>query len=674
MRRLHASLFGALAASSPVPFAIGSWMHGTQALQRLSWVLLVATLATLCIACASLVITRRPRIGVLLTSLGMVGIVALLASVLRQFPALALAVALAALAILHFMWRGVEQTVRAYLTRRSTLVAHARGAALVALGFWGLTWFTGLSAEAWVELCSLGLTFSIAGMFGARWLLREGTRRVVHASFLLGAVWVAALGIMAGWGWWWSCVHTAALVPATIVICLRMRPRASIERLDWLEPVLWRPERLLVATFLALCLAGTVSLALPASAATGNRIALVDAAFTAVSAVCVTGLIVLNTPVDFSLVGQAVILLLIQFGGLGIMTFSTAAMHLLGRRMSLRHEGAVAGLISLQDRSQLFNATRRLILFTFTTEALGAICLLVAFIWHGDSLPQGLWRAVFTSISAFCNAGFALQSDSLIPYQGSPWVLHVVAALIIVGGLSPAVVLLSPHVLRRTGRPIGAQIKLTLSTTLLLLVIGCIFILAVEWSNTLAGLSFWQRFHNAWFQSVTLRTAGFNSIDIAAVHPATLSLMIVWMFVGGSPGGTAGGIKTTTMAILVLAVVAAVRGRWTVTSFGRRLSHKTVYKAAAITTVGAVTVWLSLMAMQLTQSIPVVMAFFEVVSALGTVGLSIGGTGLLDGVGKVLIMVCMFSGRVGPLTLFMFLSHRVEQTVWERPEEEIEVG
>jgi trk system potassium uptake protein TrkH len=388
----------------------------------------------------------------------------------------------------------------------------------------------------------------------------------------------------------------------------------------------------------------------------------------------VTGLIVLDTPVDFSLIGQAVILVLIQLGGLGIMTFSTAAMHLLGRRMSLRHEGAVAGLISPQDRSQLFNATRRLIIFTFTTEALGAICLLVAFIWHGDSLPQGLWRAVFTSISAFCNAGFALQSDNLIPYQSNPWVLHVVATLIIVGGLSPAVVLVTPQVLRRTGRPVGAQVKLTLSTTLLLLVIGCIFILSVEWTNTLAGLSFWQRFHNAWFQSVTLRTAGFNSIDIAAVHPATLSLMIVWMFVGGSPGGTAGGIKTTTLAILVLAVVAAVRGRWAVTSFGRRLSHKTVYKAAAITTVGAVTVWLSLMAMQLTQVIPVDMALFEVVSALGTVGLSIGGTALLDEVGKVLIMLCMFSGRVGPLTLFMFLSHRIEQSVWERPEEEIEVG
>jgi trk system potassium uptake protein TrkH len=312
--------------------------------------------------------------------------------------------------------------------------------------------------------------------------------------------------------------------------------------------------------------------------------------------------------------------------------------------------------------------------FTFVTEALGAACLWVAFIGQSDSLWQALWQAVFTSVSAFCNAGFALQSDNLVSYQRQPWVLHVVAALIVAGGLSPLVVLSIPDALRRTGRPVAAQIKLALSTTLLLLVIGCVFILTVEWGNTLGGLSLWHRIHNAWFQSVTLRTAGFNSIDIAAVRPATLTLMIVWMFIGGSPGGTAGGIKTTTVATLALAVSAAVRGRWTVTCFRRRLSHRTVYKATAIASVGAVVVLVSLVIMQLTQAMPTGTALFEVVSALGTVGLSIGGTSLLDEVGKLLIMACMFMGRVGPLTLFMFLSHRPQQSVWERPEEEIEVG
>jgi trk system potassium uptake protein TrkH len=206
-------------------------------------------------------------------------------------------------------------------------------------------------------------------------------------------------------------------------------------------------------------------------------------------------------------------------------------------------------------------------------------------------------------VSAFCNAGFALHSDNLMSFQRQPWVLHVVAALIIAGGLSPLVVLSIPDVVRRTGRPVAAQIKLALSTTLLLLVVGCVFILTVEWGNTLEGLSIWHRLHNAWFQSVTLRTAGFNSIDMASIRPATLTLMLVWMFIGGSPGGTAGGIKTTTVATLFLAVVAAVRGRWTVTCFRRRLSHRTVYKATAIATVGVVVVLMSLLIKKLTQTL-----------------------------------------------------------------------
>lgn len=670
MRRPYAGVVGGLAAISPLPFAIGSWVHGPRALYSPSWVY-VAVLTSLCIVWASLAMARKPRLGALLISLGLVGGMALLAGALEQSPALALAFVLSALMLLHVIWRGIQYPERRHVAQ-SLLVARARGAALAALGFWGGAGL--VQQSSWVALGALTLACSIASLFGLHWLVREWSRHRIRAGILVGAACMAVLGSLTAWGWWWGCVTAVALIPATMAVCLPRRQRLGMKRIDWWEPILGYPERLLVATFLALCLAGTVMLALPVSSATERGIAIVDAAFTAVSAVCVTGLIVLDTPVDFSVAGQVVILVLIQLGGLGIMTFSTAAIHLLGGRMSLRHEGAVAGLVSPQDRSQLFNATRRLIVFTFTTEALGALCLFVAFIGHGDALWPALWRAVFTAVSAFCNAGFALQSDNLMSYQQQPWVLHFVAILIIAGGLSPVVVLSIPAIVRRTGRPVAAQIQLALSTTLLLLVVGFVFILAVEWTNTLGGLPRWQRVHNAWLQSVTLRTAGFNSVDIAAVRPATLTLMLVWMFIGGSPGGTAGGIKTTTLATLVLAVVAAVRGRWTVTSFRRRLSHRTVYKATAIATVGVVTVLVALIAMQLTQAMPPGMALFEVVSALGTVGLSIGGTNLLDGVGKALIMACMFMGRVGPLTLFMFLSHRVQQTVWERPEEEIEVG
>jgi trk system potassium uptake protein TrkH len=342
--------------------------------------------------------------------------------------------------------------------------------------------------------------------------------------------------------------------------------------------------------------------------------------------------------------------------------------------MSLRQEGAVARLVSPKDRSQIFASTRRIITFTLACEALGAVLLTPAFITHGDSMPQALWRALFTSVSAFCNAGFALQSTSLVLYQTSGWILHVVAALIVLGGLSPALVLATAGRLRRNARPPSAQSQIALAATGILLLVSFVVILAVESQSSLQGLSFWDRIHNAWFQSVTLRTAGFNSVPMEALRPATITLMMIWMFIGGSPGGTAGGIKTTTAAVLVLAVATAIRGQWLALAFGRSIPHRTVYKAAAITTVGVVSVFAALGAVQLTQAIEALPATFEVISALGTVGLSLGATDQLDGVGKAIIAACMFVGRVGPLTLFIFLSQRSMAIPWRRPEEEIEVG
>jgi trk system potassium uptake protein TrkH len=229
---------------------------------------------------------------------------------------------------------------------------------------------------------------------------------------------------------------------------------------------------------------------------------------------------------------------------------------------------------------------------------------------------------------------------------------------------------------RRRGRrpPVTAQVKLVLAATAVLLAIPFLFLLVVEWHNTLDPFSFWDRVHNAWFQAVTPRTAGFNSLEIAELRPASRTLLMFLMFVGGSPGGTAGGIKTTTATVLLLAVAAAIRGRQSVTSFGRRIRHATIYKAASIATAGVASLCVALVSLQLTQALDPEVALFESVSALGTVGLTIGGTQALDGVGRLLVMVCMFSGRVGPLTLFMFLNERVERAYWQYPEEEIEVG
>jgi trk system potassium uptake protein len=671
---IKSTVNGALLAISLFPLAVAEWVHGAEVTRWFSLVLVTAGLASLALTAGGMLISRRPRLGVLLTHLGMLGLLLLLAKTLKQSQTMTLAVLLCMLSAAFWLWRKYWLAASLHPTIQSPLEARMRLAALASLGFWTIASLVTRADTTWVVYCSLAVSFLVISALVGQWLAQQSTQHLVRAGFLMVAMLISAMGIVFSWTAWWQCLTWATLVPATTIVALPFPRRAGIEQVDWWEPILGHPERLLAVTFLLLCIAGALVLSLSMSATKQSHISVIDALFTAVSAVCVTGLSVLDIPVDVSMLGQVVIVLLIQLGGLGIMTFSTVALVLLGGRMSLRHEGAVASLISPQDRRQLFATARRVLLFTMSVEAVGAAGLVVLFVQHGDTFFQGLWRAVFTAVSAFCNAGFALQSDNLVSYQQDPWVLYVVSTLIILGGLSPAVCLAVPHLLRRTMRPISAQTKIALSATAVLLAGGFFFFVLLEWTNALAGLSFWDRIHNAWLQSVTLRTAGFNSVDITSVRPATLSLMLLWMFVGGSPAGTAGGIKTTTAAVLVLAVAAAVRGRWEVTAFGRRISHKTVYKAAAITTVGAATVLVFLIAMQLTQVMDTDEALFETVSALGTVGLSIGGTAQLDGVGKALIIICMFAGRIGPLTLFMFLSSRAQQAMWERPEEEIEVG
>jgi trk system potassium uptake protein TrkH len=336
------------------------------------------------------------------------------------------------------------------------------------------------------------------------------------------------------------------------------------------------------------------------------------------------------------------------------------------------HEGAVAGLISGPAQGQLFHTVKRVLVVTGVSEGLGAVLLSVLFWLEGDGPLEGLGRGVFTAISAFCNAGFALQSDSLIPYSSNSGILVTVAALIILGGISPFLVVRIPSVV--AGQHARAQDKLILLATGLLVILGTVLFVALEWSASLRSLSMSEKIANALFQSVTLRTAGFNSVDFTQASESTSAFMLFWMFIGGIPGSAAGGIKTTTAAVLVLAVLATVRGHQVVVAFHRRIPHSTVYRATAIATVGVAAVFTAFMAIVLTQRMPAGVALFEVVSALGTVGLSLGGTALLDDLGKLVIIGCMFAGRLGPLTLFMFLTRRSVRETWTRPEEEIQVG
>jgi trk system potassium uptake protein TrkH len=663
---------GGLAAASPLSFLIAGRVHGEASLLGPSWVLVVAIAASASMWMAAHLLTEDPRRGRVFLLAAVCSLFALSGHALLDSPALALAALLAALGWLSPFWvRGLR---RPGLIRRPFFVGRARGASISA-ALISLVVFETLEQKTPIDLAALGMSLAIGLALVLVWMKKYGAAHKKRMAIIAGAIALEVLLVATEWGDWTGMVVCAAIVPAISIFALPLRRRTSLERGAWWEPILSHPERLLGATFAALCALGAMLLALPASLSAGKTISAVDALFTAVSAVCINGLIVLDTASHFSGFGELVILLLIQVGALGIMTFSTAGLSFFVRRLSLRHERAVALLISPDDRGRIFSVTRDVIIFTAITELAGALVLAVCFWVEGDSLAYGAWRALFTSVSAFCNAGFALQVDSLVLYQSNPVVLHTIALLIIVGGLSPVAVLAIPALLRRRGEPVRAGVKIILVSAVVLTVLGFVAFLAMEWSNVLRGMSLADRLHNAWFQSVTLRSAGFNSVALTELRPATISLMMVWMFIGGSHGSTAGGIKTTTLAVLILAAVAAVRGHAEVTVFGRRIPHRTIYKAAAIVIVAAAGVFAALVAVQVTQDMPTLLAFFEVVSALGTVGLSVGGTSLLDGVGKVVIISCMFIGRIGTLTLFMFLSRRAAfAPSWLRPEEEVGVG
>ncbi|MDY0062120.1 MAG: potassium transporter TrkG [Myxococcota bacterium] len=669
----HTTTSGMLLAAAATPFAILQESAGTL-LEAPALSLAAAALVVSLSLLAAYLLPHRTRAGQILATLALLGALALGAPLLVRSPAAALAALVATVFGLAWLWQLASSLFDLPMGgRRPPDEGRAQGAALAALALWSLWAFADLG-RALLDTVVVGWALGVSTVLGLTWVVRRWHGRRGSALTILLAGAAGGLGAWSQQGQPWWMLSSLLGVAASVALLVRPPQPTGLEQTAWWEPLLGHPARLLVGTFAGLCFGGMVLLALPQSAATGHSIGFLDALFTSTSAVCVTGLVVLDTPVDFTLFGQVIILLLIQVGGLGIMTFSTTALWALGRRMSLRYEGAVASLISPQDRGHLFVTAKRIVQLTVFTEAGGALLLAAAFAAQGDRLGMALWRGLFTSISAFCNAGFALQSDSLVPYQHSPAVLHLVALLIIAGGLSPMVLFALPGLIGRRAAPVAAQVKLGLVAAAALLIGGGGAFLALEWAGSLSSLPAADRLHNAWFQVVTLRTAGFNSIDLTTVCPATLTLMMLSMFIGGAPGSTAGGVKTTTAAVLVLSVIQTIRGRPTLEAFGKLIPERTRAKAAAIVVVAAIVAVLGVLALQLTQRLPTRLAAFEVVSALGTVGLSLGGTARLDGVGKLVIAGCMFVGRVGGLTLLMFASSRDAPRPIGRPEEEIDVG
>lgn len=479
------------------------------------------------------------------------------------------------------------------------------------------------------------------------WKRKEGFSSVVWTllSIMVSIAIIISLKIV--------YIRIIALIANLLIIFLLPRTK-SVQDISehWKDTLLNHPARVLFLTFFALCLSGALLLNTPI-ATNAPGIAFIDAAFTSVSAVCVTGLVVLDTPNAFTLVGQFFIVLLIQLGGLGIMSITTVGLYAIGRRISLKQERLMTAITDT-DHKDLFESLITILKFTFIVEGIGALILSITFFFTGEPVLQAIWEGIFTAISAFCNAGFGLQSDNLVHYQHNPIVLHTVALLIIFGGLAPTTSLILPKWFSRQPIPIAARIALT--TTVILLISGTLFLLAIEWNGVLSGLSVIDKIHNAWFQSVTTRTAGFNSVDITGITGTSCLIMIALMFIGGSPGGTAGGVKTTTIGVLALAFWANINSRRDVIIQNRRIPSSTINRAITVVAAGGLIWIISVLMLEVTQQIPTRDIVFEVTSALGTVGLSTGATMYLDQIGKIIIMITMFAGRIGPMTLFTLLS------------------
>ncbi|QZZ20798.1 ATPase [Leptothermofonsia sichuanensis E412] len=443
-------------------------------------------------------------------------------------------------------------------------------------------------------------------------------------------------------------------------------------------------SRTICLGFLAVIAIGTLLLLLPVSTSHGvwSWEHSIVALFTATSAVCVTGHIVVDTGTYFSPFGQFVILALIQIGGLGYMTATTFLFLLVGRKFGLRDKVALQQAL---DRTGIHGAAqviRSIIATTMIFEITGAFLLMTEFSPQ-YGIDRSLWLSIFHSVSAFNNAGFSLFSDSLIGFQSSPLINVVIPGLIIFGGIGYETIFELYLWLRTRFKKRPEQIilslnfKVAISTTLTLLVLGTIAFLLVELRNpnTFGSVEFSTQMMAAWFQSVTTRTAGFNTVDIGSMTTAGLFLTIAFMFIGGSPGGTAGGIKTTTLRVMTSCTKAILRGREEVTLYGRQIPINLILKAVGVVVGSFGTLIIMTMLISLSDpEVDFIKILFEVVSAFATVGLSTGITAGLSTFAKLVLIATMYIGRVGVLLLMAALAGDPKPSFVHYPEENLLVG
>ncbi|WP_151737271.1 TrkH family potassium uptake protein [Paenibacillus tengchongensis] len=435
------------------------------------------------------------------------------------------------------------------------------------------------------------------------------------------------------------------------------------------------PPQILVLGFAAVILLGTLLLMLPAASRTGTPLRFIDALFTATSATCVTGLVVVDTGTHFTLFGQTVILLLIQVGGLGFMTMATMFALVFRRRISLRDRLILQEAMNQSSMEGIVRLIRRVIFYSLAIETAGAALLTLR--WSAD-MPFGraLYFGIFHAVSMFNNAGFDIFGHyrSLTDYVTDPVVNLVVMLLIICGGIG--FVVLSDLAEYRRKRRLSLHSKVVLCMTAALILTGAIVIFIFEFTNsrTLGPLQFGGKLWAAFFQSVSPRTAGPNTLDIAGMRQATQFFLVFLMFVGASPGSTGGGIKTTTFTLMVGAVIAMLRGREDIVLFRYRLAQERVFKALTIALLAVLMIVSVSMVLSTTENRPYLMILFETTSAFATVGLSMGLTPELSDAGKIVLSLTMFAGRLGLLTLAYALRPKQGKALYKYPEGKIIIG
>lgn len=433
------------------------------------------------------------------------------------------------------------------------------------------------------------------------------------------------------------------------------------------------PPQILALGFGLLILVGALLLNLPISSKNGESIGFINALFTSASSVCVTGLTVVNTLDHWTNFGHLVIILLIQMGGLGFMTMATIVALFLGKKISLKDRLVIKEQLNQDTMTGLVKLTKYVIYATFSIEFLGAVLLSTRLIpIYG--LGRGIWYSIFHAISAFCNAGFDLFGDSLVPYVGDLLINLTISGLIILGGLGFSVYLDIND--KRCFRKLNLHSKLVIIISISLLLIGSISIFLIEYGNpeTLKYLSLKDKVLASFFQSTISRTAGFYSVPLAKLEESTVFIMIILMFIGGSPGSTGGGIKTTTFGVLFLATRSVVKGSEDVVVFRKRISTEIIHRALAIASISMAIILIVSLILTLTEEANFIDILYESTSAFATVGVSRDLSPNLSGLGKLIIALTMYTGRVGPLTMALAFASRRRPSNYKYSEGNIMVG